>query len=141
MPVLDVKTTVSVAKADKSEIRTDSSNDQPRPDDSAEAAALVQKWAQSWTAGDMEIFRSCYAENFKSKKMNLNEWIAHKINIRKRSKNINVRVDELRIKVDATNATASFIQYYSSSLLQEKSPKKLEMKKISGEWKILREII
>jgi murein L,D-transpeptidase YafK len=106
-----------------------------------EVTSLVNKWAASWKSGDMKRFRSCYAANFKSKGKNLNDWVSHKNYVRKNSKNINVRIDNLRVTADTINATASFTQYYSSSILKSKSSKKLELKKINGEWKILRETI
>jgi murein L,D-transpeptidase YafK len=105
-----------------------------------EVIALVNKWAGSWKSGDTKIYRNCYAANFKSKNMVLDGWIAHKNNVRKNSKNINIRIENLRVTADANNATVSFTQYYSSSILKSKSQKKLELKKIAGEWKILREI-
>lgn len=107
----------------------------------SEVTALVNKWAASWKSGDMKRFKGCYAASFKSRGMNLNAWVDHKNNIRKNSKNINVRIDNLRVTADTTTATASFIQYYSSSILKSKSSKKLELKKINGQWKITREII
>jgi murein L,D-transpeptidase YafK len=106
-----------------------------------EVTSLVNKWAASWKSGDMKRFRSCYAANFKSKGKNLNDWVSHKNDVRKNSKNINVRIDNLRVTADTINATASFTQYYSSSILKSKSSKKLEIKKIDGEWKIIREVI
>lgn len=106
-----------------------------------EISALVMRWAGSWKSGDMKKFRNCYSANFKSKNMNLNGWIAHKIDVRKNSKNINVRVENLRISSNSTNATATFTQYYSSSILKSKSSKKLELRKIDNEWKIIRETI
>jgi murein L,D-transpeptidase YafK len=106
-----------------------------------EITSLVNKWAGSWKSGDMKNFRNCYAANFKSKNMNLSEWVAHKNDVRKRSKNINIRIENLRITADAKTATASFTQYYSSSVLKSKSAKKLELKKIDGDWKIVRETI
>jgi len=106
-----------------------------------EVTSLVNKWAASWKSGDMKRFRSCYATTFKAKGMNLNAWVSHKNDVRKNSKNINVRIDNLRVTADALNATASFTQYYSSSILKSKSSKKLELKKIDREWKILRETI
>jgi len=104
-----------------------------------ELESLVTRWVKSWKSGDMKIFRSCYASDFKSKNMNLNEWVNYKNDIRKRSKNINIHIENLRITGNETVATASFTQYYSSSLLKSRSTKKLELKKIDGEWKIFRE--
>jgi murein L,D-transpeptidase YafK len=102
---------------------------------------LVLKWAASWESGDIKTYRSCYASNFQSKEMNLDAWISHKADVRKNSKNINIRIDNLQISADANTATAIFTQYYSSSILNSKSKKKLELRKISDGWKIYREII
>jgi ketosteroid isomerase-like protein len=102
---------------------------------------LVTKWVASWKSGDMKTYRSCYASNFQSKGMNLNAWISHKAAVRQSSKNINIHIDNLQISADANIATAVFTQYYNSSILNSKSKKKLELRKISDEWKIYREII
>ena len=116
-------------------------------DDSSKSPAadpvrnLITKWVNSWQSGDMNNYRSCYAVNFESKGMNLNDWVSHKSDVRKNSKNINIRIDNLRISTDANNAMAVFIQHYNSSTLKSKGKKKLELIKINGEWKIYKEIM
>jgi murein L,D-transpeptidase YafK len=102
---------------------------------------LITKWVNSWKSGDMKNYRSCYVTNFQSKGMNLNDWVSHKADVRKNSKIINISIDNLKIFVDANNAKAVFIQHYNSSTLQSNGKKKLELKKINGEWKIYREIM
>jgi len=102
---------------------------------------LITKWVNNWKSGDMKNYRSCYAVNFQSKGMNLNDWVSHKADVRKNSKIINIRIDNLRISADENNATAVFIQHYNSSALKSNGRKKLELKKINGEWKIYREIM
>ena len=102
---------------------------------------LVNKWLTSWQSGDMKTYRGCYASNFQSKGMNIDAWISHKANVRQNSKNINIHIDNLQISEEANIATAVFTQYYSSSILNSKSKKKLELRKINNEWKIYREII
>ena len=102
---------------------------------------LVNKWLTSWQSGNMKTYRGFYASNFQSKGMNLDAWVSHKANVRQNSKNINIRIDNLQISADANIATAAFTQYYSSSILNSKSKKKLELRKINNEWKIYREII
>jgi len=102
---------------------------------------LLLKWAASWESGDMKTYRDSYASNFKSKGMNLNEWISYKTNVRQKSKKINIRIDNLQISTEGNIATAVFTQHYSSSTLKNKSKKKLELRKINNEWKIYREII
>ena len=102
---------------------------------------LLNKWVNSWKSGDMKNYRDCYAANFESKGMKLNDWVSHKADVRKYSKIINISIDNLRISADANNATAVFIQHYNSSTLKSNGKKKLELKKIDGEWKIYKEIM
>ena len=114
-------------------VQTKTPNDAP-------VRALIAKWAKSWQSGDMKNYRNCYAPNFQSRGMNLNQWIDHKINVRKNSRNIRIRIENIRVSAGASNATAALTQHYSSSILQSKGQKKLELIKINGEWKINREI-
>jgi len=102
---------------------------------------LVNRWVTSWKSGNMKTYRSCYASNFQSKGMNLSDWVSYKASVRENSNNINVRIDNLQISADENTAKASFIQYYSSSILNSKGKKTLELKKIGKEWKIYREIM
>jgi murein L,D-transpeptidase YafK len=102
---------------------------------------LVNKWVTSWKSGDMKTYRNCYALNFQSRGMNLSDWVSYKASVRENSNNINVRIDNLQISADENTAKASFVQYYSSSILNSKGKKTLELKKIGNEWKIYREIM
>jgi hypothetical protein len=102
---------------------------------------LVNKWLTSWKSGDIKTYRSCYASNFQSKEMDLNAWISYKTNVHQESKNINIRIEDLKISADENSAMVEFTQSYSSSILKDKGKKTLELKKISGEWKIYREIM
>lgn len=102
---------------------------------------LVNKWVTSWKSGNMKTYRSCYASNFQSKGMNLSEWVSYKTTIRQNSDNIKISIENLQISVDDNTAKASFIQYYSSSMLSSKGKKTLELKKTGNEWKIYREIM
>ena len=107
----------------------------------AEIENLVSQWLNSWKSGDMKTYRTCYATNFRSKEMNLDAWIAYKSNVYKRSKNINISIDNLQIKTETNVATVRFTQHYTSSRLKDSGRKKLELRKINNEWKIYREIM
>ena len=115
----------------------------PSPDtESATRAAaqkLVTRWVKSWESGSLSTYRSCYAPNFRAQGMNLEQWVSHKASVRDRSKNIRIRIADLRISADANSATAVFRQHYSSNLLKSSGIKKLEMRKFNGTWKITRE--
>jgi len=102
---------------------------------------LVSKWLDSWKSGNMENYRNCYTSDFQSKGMNLDDWVSHKANIYRKSGNINISIDQLRISVKENRATAEFNQYYSSSKFTDTGKKKLELKKINNEWKIYREMM
>jgi len=104
---------------------------------------LINKWLASWQSGDMETYRGFYASDFQSKGMNLNSWISYKTNAREKSNNIIIRIEDLKISVDAKTAvaTAIFTQYYSSSIIKNTLKKTLNLRKINNEWKIYKETI
>jgi ketosteroid isomerase-like protein len=102
---------------------------------------LVNKWLASWKTGDIKTYGSFYAADFESKGKNLDAWLAHKTNVSKKSKNINITIDNLQISADENKATAVFTQQYSSSITKDSGKKTLELRKINNEWKIYREIM
>jgi murein L,D-transpeptidase YafK len=106
-----------------------------------EIRSLVNQWQTSWSAGDMKAYRNCYAPDFSSRSMDLDAWIAHKISVRDKSRNIRIRTDNLKISSSGNSATVSFTQYYTSSIFRSSGKKTLELKKINGDWKIHREIM
>jgi hypothetical protein len=89
----------------------------------------------------VETYRSCYAPDFQSKGRNLDAYVSDKADVYKKSKNINVSIDNLQISADENNVTVEFIQHYSSSIFKYSGKKKLELRKINDEWKIYREIM
>ncbi len=102
----------------------------------------INKWRDAWQSGDMETYRSCYAPEFNSKGKDLNKWISYKEKLQKRSKNITIGIDNLKITLnDADVATAVFTQNYSSSILKDSGEKILRFIKINNEWKISEEIM
>ncbi|HAJ27171.1 MAG TPA: hypothetical protein DCG53_08005 [Syntrophus sp. (in: bacteria)] len=100
---------------------------------------LVENWAKSWTAGNMEAYRACYAPSFRNRGMDLSRWVAYKKDLRKTNKNISVKVENLKTSSEGQKATATFIQKYSASNIKSNRAKRLELVKIDGEWKIIRE--
>jgi len=103
--------------------------------------SVIKKWATSWESGNVTAYRNCYTHDFKSREMDLDAWIAHKSNVRQKSKKIKISIDDLKISANGENATATFIQHYSSSVLKSKGKKTLNLKKTGHEWKIYREIM
>ena len=130
----DVDTLAAAPKSDKPAV---SESD---PGSTNEAVQnLISKWTDSWKSGNMIVYRSCYASDFRAQGMNLKEWVNHKIEVRTHSKNINIRIENLKITESNNRSTATFTQYYSSNLLKSKGHKKLDLRKINGKWKIYQE--
>ncbi|MGB5217057.1 MAG: nuclear transport factor 2 family protein [Smithella sp.] len=102
---------------------------------------LVKTWLTNWQSGNVEAYRSCYAPDFQAKGKNLEAWIAYKTNVFKKSKNINITIDNLQITADENNAKAVFTQHYSSSITKDSGQKTLELKQINNEWKIYKEMM
>ena len=102
---------------------------------------LINRWLTMWKSGDMQTYRSFYASDFKSKGMNLDDWISYKTNVHQKSKNINISIDNLQISENENNATAVFTQYYSSSIFKDSGKKTLKLRKIKDEWKIYGEFM
>lgn len=102
---------------------------------------LIRKWSESWASGNTAAYRSCYTSNFRAQGMNLNDWIQNKQTIRERSRNISIRLSNIKISGNNNEAQATFTQHYKSSLLKRDGNKKLELRKVNGEWKIYREIM
>ena len=129
--------------SEKNEISVSNINQQETtatPEDAIRS--VLTKWLDSWKSGDMATYRRCYAPDFHSKRMNLDDWIAHKENIFKKSKNVNITIAKLKISAQKNNASATFMQSYSSSIFEHYAgKKKLELKKIKDDWKIYREIM
>lgn len=102
---------------------------------------FINKWLASWQSGDIKTYGSCYAPDFQAKGKNLSAWIAYKINVRQKSKNITISIDDLQISTAANSATAIFTQNYSSSILKDTGKKTLQLIRVDNEWKIFREIM
>ena len=102
---------------------------------------LLTKWLNSWKSGDVETYRSCYAPDFQSKGRNLDAYVSDKADVYKKSKNIKISIDDLKISEEENNVTAEFIQHYSTSRFKYSGKKTLELRKINDEWKIYREIM
>jgi hypothetical protein len=131
----------SLDNNDKKQDQVDIKQDERKSLPEENVRIAVDKWLNSWRSGDMETYRSCYDESFESRKMKLNEWIAYKTNVRNKSKDINILIDDLKISTNGDKATAVFTQTYSSSILKDKGKKTLELKKVGNEWKIFREMM
>jgi hypothetical protein len=106
-----------------------------------EVRTLLNKWIQSWESGEINHYSSFYDSDFHSKGVDLNAWISHKARVFKKSKDIKITMDDLRISVNGDKAAATFIQNYQSSINRDSGKKTLDLRKVNNEWKIFNEIM
>jgi len=105
-----------------------------------EVRTSVNNWLNSWETGDMEQYASSYdAASFRAQGMNLDGWLKYKKDVRNKSQNIQIEIEDLKITSDGKTAKAEFIQHYRSSILKDKGKKTLLLRKSGKDWKIYSE--
>ncbi len=103
-----------------------------------EIAMLIDRWLKAWSSRDIDTYGSCYASDFRFKKMGLPEWLEYKKNLNQKYSYIHVSIDNLIIKIGKTNK-ATFVQHYKSSNYESVGVKELIFKREVEQWKIYRE--
>jgi ketosteroid isomerase-like protein len=110
----------------------------PSPEE--EVYKTVNSWLNSWESGDMKNYASSYdAATFRAQGMNLDGWLKYKNDVRNKSQNIQIEIEDLKITTDGKTAKAEFIQHYRSSVLKDKGKKTLLLRKSGNDWKIYSE--
>jgi len=88
----------------------------------------------------MKDYASFYTADFKSKGMNLDDWLAHKLILYRLNKNIHIGIKNLKMSHRSTGKLiATFEQHYSSSRINDVGTKVLYFKNIDDSWKICKE--
>jgi tetratricopeptide (TPR) repeat protein len=107
----------------------------------AEVEAAVQAWARAWSTKDVQTYLASYGPSFvPPDKMTRSAWEAsRRVRIEPRSR-ISVGVQNLKISVDGSQATARFRQIYTSDTLNVDSTKTLQLMNDGQRWLIVREI-
>ncbi len=110
-------------------------------DDEEIIQRLVLEWKGAWESRDIDIYISYYSKRFRSeKRMDWKGWKRYRRNFNERHKNINISIDGMRIRRERDMIIASFIQYFSSSIMTSVGMKSLYFVNEGDDWKIIREI-
>jgi ketosteroid isomerase-like protein len=108
--------------------------------ESDEVLAVVNDWADAWSAQDMKRYLGHYGQNFDTPKGESRAAWAAERNARIAGKGrISVKVESPQVTVDGSTATVKFRQLYASDRLQADSRKTLTMVKQGGKWQIKQE--
>ena len=108
----------------------------------AELIAFANDWANAWSAKDIDLYLSKYAQDFKTPNGDaFSLWQTSRRQKISSQGKILVEIEDLKLSMKTDNsARIQFKQKYTSDKLTEMSNKLLVVKKIDGRWLIQEEI-
>ena len=108
----------------------------------AELIAFANDWANAWSAKDIDLYLSKYAQDFKTPNGDaFSLWQTSRRQKISSQGKILVEIEDLKLSMKTENSgRIQFKQKYNSDKLTEMSNKSLVVKKIDGRWLIQEEI-
>jgi tetratricopeptide (TPR) repeat protein len=101
--------------------------------------AAVTRWAQAWSARDVDAYLAAYARDFAAGGMTRANWEAQRRARITAPKSIEVKISDLKIEQQGDSASATFRQTYRSDRLSSTATKTLKLVLQNGEWRIVDE--
>lgn len=101
--------------------------------------AAITRWAQAWSARDVDAYLAAYANDFSVGGMTRAEWEAQRRARITAPKSIEVKISDLKIEQQGDTASAIFRQAYRSDRLSSTVTKTLKLALRNGEWRIVDE--
>jgi len=112
----------------------------PANADNGEILAMVNDWAEAWSAQDVKRYLGHYGDAFETPKgVSRKAWIDERTSRIAGKGRISVKVAAPQVAVNGTQATVKFRQLYASDQLQADSKKTLVLIKQNGKWQIKQE--
>ena len=120
-----------------------STTSNPNKNKDAELIAFANDWANAWSAKDIDLYLSKYAQDFKTPNGDaFSLWQTSRRQKISSQGKILVEIEDIKLTMKAENsARIQFKQKYTSDKLSEMSNKSLVVKKIDGRWLIQEEIL
>jgi len=114
----------------------------PNKNKDVELIAFANDWANAWSAKDIDLYLSKYAQDFKTPNGDaFSLWQTSRRQKISSQGKILVEIEDIKLTMKAENsARIQFKQKYTSDKLTEMSNKSLVVKKIDGRWLIQEEI-
>jgi ketosteroid isomerase-like protein len=95
----------------------------------------VTRWAQAWSAKDVDAYLAAYASDFTAAGMPRSKWEAQRRARIAESKKIEVKISDLKVKQQGDTANATFRQAYRSDRHHSTATKTLELALQNGQWR------
>ncbi len=109
-------------------------------EDGKDVEEAVQAWAKAWAAKDMTAYLGAYGKDFDpAGKQSRNAWEAERRNRIVGKNTISVKLDNVTVTVNGSQAVAKFRQDYRSGALAVSSRKTLDLVKAGNRWLIVKE--
>jgi tetratricopeptide (TPR) repeat protein len=101
--------------------------------------AAISRWAQAWSARDVDAYLAAYASDYTADRMTRANWEAQRRARITAPKSIEVGISDLKIEQQGDTASATFRQVYRSDRLTSTVTKTLKLALQNGEWRIVAE--
>lgn len=101
--------------------------------------AAITRWAQAWSARDVNAYLAAYASDFTASGMSRSSWESQRRARITAPKTIEVKISDLMIDQKGDTASATFRQAYRSDRLNSTTTKTLNLALQNGEWHIVGE--
>ncbi len=101
--------------------------------------AAITRWAQAWSARDVDAYLAAYASDFTAAGMTRANWEAQRRARITAPKSIDVQISDLKIEQQGDSASATFRQAYRSDRLNSTATKTLKLALQNGQWRIVGE--
>ncbi|MHB1187490.1 YybH family protein [Thiobacillus sp.] len=101
--------------------------------------AAITRWAQAWSARDVDAYLAAYASDFAASGMTRANWEAQRRARITATKSIEVKISDLKIEQQGDTASATFRQAYRSDRLTSTVSKTLKLTLQNGQWRIVGE--
>ena len=128
-------------QAESAPVKTAATNTAPvnsAPADTKIEAAIT-RWAQAWSARDVDAYLAAYAGDFTAEGLSRSKWEAQRRARITAPKSIEVKISDLKIAQQGDTASATFRQAYRSDRLSSTVSKTLTLALKNGEWRIVDE--
>ncbi|WP_374350151.1 tetratricopeptide repeat protein [Chitinimonas sp.] len=96
-------------------------------------------WAEAWSAKKVPAYLAFYSRGFKPAGMSRNEWEKQRRERIEAARKIEVKLSNIKIKLDGERATVHLVQRYKSDKLDTSAGKTLLLEKVGGRWLISEE--
>jgi murein L,D-transpeptidase YafK len=100
---------------------------------------FLEKWKTAWEERDLVHYLSCYSEQFRHGKMNLDAWAQYKARTFREPGTIHLTLKDIMIHPGGEKLLVRFAQMYQRGSYKDKGIKVLRLCREKGEWKVMEE--